>query len=135
MKSKRWYVLEARVKSDTMLTDRMEGKENTFLTLECLDGKGQAIARQWGIVTAFPLWHRIENKIYAPENTEKVRIKLAKRRGQGSVWFDDVRLVERQFLTETFPRRLTPLFKILMYFLLGLSFLIVIIKTRSKTGS
>lgn len=135
VKSKRWYVLEVQVKSDTMLTGKVDGKENTFLTLECLDGKGQTIARKWGIVTAFPLWHRIENRIYAPENTERVRIKLAKRRGQGSVWFDDVRLVERLFLTESFPRRLTPLFNILMYFLLVLSFLTVIIKTRSKTGS
>ena len=128
------YVLRAYVRSDISIPDKEE-HHNTFLTLECLDGKGQTIARKWGILTAFPLWHRIENRIYAPENTERVRIKLAKRRGQGSVWFDDVRLVERLFLTESFPRRLTLLFNILMYFLLVLSFLTVIIKTRSKTGS
>ncbi len=86
-------------------------------------------------MTAFPLWHKRENRIYTPEKTEKIRIKLAKRLGEGSVWFDDVKLVERLFLAGKLPDKLTPFFNFLMYFLLISSFLIVVFKIRSKSKS
>ncbi|MBA7706796.1 hypothetical protein ES703_115653 [subsurface metagenome] len=134
VKPKRWYTLEAQVKSDIMLEEKQD-RNNTFLTLECLDKKGQVIKREWGVVTAFPLWHKRENRIYTPEKTEKIRIKLAKRLGEGSVWFDDVKLVERLFLAGKLPDKLTPFFNFLMYFLLISSFLIVVFKIRSKSKS
>ncbi|GAI84992.1 unnamed protein product, partial [marine sediment metagenome] len=134
VKPKRWYTLEAQVKSDIMLEEKQD-RNNTFLTLECLDKKGQVIKREWGVVTAFPLWHKRENRIYTPEKTEKIRIKLAKRLGEGSVWFDDVKLVERLFLAGKLPDKLTPFFNFLMYFLLISSFLIVVFKIRSRSKS
>jgi len=134
VKPKRWYTLEAQIKSDIMLEEK-PNRNNTFLTLECLDKKSQIIKREWGIVTAFPLWHKRENRIYTPENTRKIRIKLAKRQGEGSVWFDDVKLVERLFLAGKLPDKLTPFFNFLMYFLLAFSFLIVVFKIRSKSKS
>jgi len=94
---KTWYTVEARVRSDIIV----EGKgdyENTFLTLECLDKDDRVIRTEWGIVTAFPKWEKRENKIYAPETTRRIRIKLAKRLGEGSVWFDDVKFTEVPYL-------------------------------------
>jgi len=97
VRPERWYTVEAQVKSDIIV----EGKgdyDNTFLTLECLDRDDQVIKTEWGIVTAFPQWGKRESKVYAPETTRRIRIKLAKRLGQGSVWFDDVRFVEVPYL-------------------------------------
>jgi len=97
VKPRRWYSVEAQVKSDII----MEGKgdyENTFLTLECLDKDDRVIRTEWGIVTAFPKWEKRENRIRAPESTRRIRVKLAKRLGEGSVWFDDVRFVEVPYL-------------------------------------
>ncbi len=136
VKAKRWYSLAVQVKSDITLKERTD-YENTFLTIECLDEKGEAIKRQWGnaFAFAFPLWHERENVIYTPENTKKIRIKLAKRLGDGSVWFDDVKLTERLFLAGKLPDKLTPLFNVLMYSLLVFSFVIVVIKIRSRKNS
>jgi len=97
VKPKRWYAAEVQVRSDIIV----EGKgdyDNTFFTLECLDKDNRVIRTGWGIVTAFPRWDIRENKIYAPQNTRKIRIKLAKRLGEGSVWFDDVRFMEVPYL-------------------------------------
>jgi len=97
VKPKRWYAAEVQVRSDIIV----EGKgdyDNTFFTLECLDKDNRVIRTEWGIVTAFPRWDIRENKIYAPQNTRKIRIKLAKRLGEGSVWFDDVRFMEVPYL-------------------------------------
>ncbi len=136
VKAKRWYSLAVQVKSDITLEERTD-YENTFLTIECLDEEGEAIKRQWGnaYAFAFPLWHERENVIYTPENTRKIRIKLAKRLGDGSVWFDDVKLTERLFLPGKLPDKLTPLFTGLMYFLLVFSFVTVVIKIRSRKKS
>ena len=133
VKAERWYSLAVQVKSDITLKKKTD-YQNTFLTIECLDENGQVIKRQWGnaIAFAFPLWHQRENVIYTPENTRKMRIKLAKRLGEGSVWFDDVKLTERLFLASELPDKLTPLFNVLMYFLLVFSFVTVVIKIRSR---
>jgi len=97
VKPKRWYAVEAQVRSDIIV----EGKgdyDNTFVTLEWLDKDNRGIRKEWGIVTAFPQWARRENRVYAPENTTKIRIKLAKRLGEGSVWFDDVQFMQVPYL-------------------------------------
>ena len=136
VEAKRWYSLAVQVKSDITLKEKTD-YENTFLTIECLDKEDEVIKRQWGnaIAFAFPLWHQRENVIYTPENTRKMRIKLAKRLGEGSVWFDDVKLTERLFLVSKLPDKLTPLFNVLMYFLLVFSFVTVVIKIRSRKNS
>ena len=132
VRGERWYTLEAEVKSDIMLGEKLEGNENTFLTLECLDKEDNIIKREWGIVTAFPLWHKRETKIYAPGNTRKIRIRLAKRKGEGSVWFDGVKMKERLFFADELPEKLTPVVSFFFYSLLVFSFLAVVLKTRSK---
>ena len=136
VKPSRWYSLEVQVRSDITLGKKTD-YVNTFLTLECLDKDAEVIKRQWGNASAFafPLWHKRENLIYTPENTRKIRIKLAKRLGEGSVWFDDVRLVEHLFLASRLPVELTPFFSFFMYSLLIFSFITVIIKIRSKRRS
>ena len=89
----RYYVLKAHVKSDMPLKD--EGtKDNVFLALECLDEKNQVIRSDYGIGGVSSLWQEKTKQIYAPEETEKIRIKVAKRQGEGSVWFDELTLEE-----------------------------------------
>lgn len=87
------YVLRAYVRSDISVPDK-EDHYNTFLTLECLDKKGQMITREWGIVNAPSSWQLRGSTIFTPPDTRRISIKLAKRQGEGSVWFDEVRLVE-----------------------------------------
>ena len=89
----RYYVLKAHVKSDMPLKD--EGtKDNVFLALECLDEKNQVIRSDYGISGVSSLWQEKTKQIYAPEETEKISIKVAKRQGEGSVWFDELTLEE-----------------------------------------
>jgi len=89
----RCHTLGAYVRSDTGSSQNVE-TENTFLTLECLDDEDRVIAREWGIVSAGPSWELKKTRIYSPPGTLKMRIKVAKRTGEGSVWFDDLGLIE-----------------------------------------
>ena len=90
-KPDRYYILKAYVRSDMSLTSE-EQKDNTFLGFECLDAKNQVIRSDYGIISASSLWQEKVKQIYAPERTEKIRIKVAKRKGEGSVWFDELEL-------------------------------------------
>ncbi len=93
VEDKRYYALRVYVRSD--ITDiEEEDYANTFLSLECLDKEGDVLEKNWGIVNTTSSWEPRENSISTPPGSEKIRIKLAKRQGQGSVWFDEVKLVE-----------------------------------------
>lgn len=93
VKAERYYTLSARVRSDIASSEKIKGG-NTFLTLECLDDKNKVIAREWGVVNAGSSWRLKKTQVYTPPGTLKMRIKLGKRQGEGSVWFDDLRLIE-----------------------------------------
>jgi len=128
------YTLRGYIRSDITIPDK-EDYANTFLTLECLNWKKKVIERKWGIVNATSSWELEQNTIFTPPGTRKIRVMLAKRQGEGSVWFDEVKLVEHLFLAGDLPDKLTPFFNFLIYFLLAFSFLTVVIKIRSKSKS
>ena len=81
-----FYILRAYVKSD------IDVYKNALLSIECRDGNDKIIKEEHGTVSAVSSWQLRENSIFTPANTEKIRIKLAKRQGEGSVWFDNVEL-------------------------------------------
>lgn len=93
VRSERYYTLKGRLKSNIALT---EGKDdwNAFLVVQCLDEERKVIAEQIGQLKAAPFWELGQVGLYAPENTDKMRVKLAKRQGQGSVWFDNIEIIE-----------------------------------------
>jgi len=93
VRPERYYTLKGRLKSNIALT---EGKDdwNAFLALQCLDKERKVIAEQIGQLKVGPFWELGQVGLYAPENTDKMRIKLAKRQGQGSVWFDNIEITE-----------------------------------------
>lgn len=91
VESKRYYLLKAYVRSDITIPGEVKG-EDTFLTLECLGWKGSLIRRDYGIVSTTSSWEEKIRQIYAPKGTKKVRVRLAKRQGEGSVWFDRLEL-------------------------------------------
>lgn len=130
VKPKKWYTLEAQVRSDITFRVRQIKRdyENTFLTLECLNKDGRVIRREWGNTMAFPLWHKRETSVYTPEGTRKIRMKLAKRMGQGRVWFDDVRLIRSSSLEHFSPEKLDKTFRFAMYGLVVVSFLGIILR-------
>jgi len=87
----RYYVLKAYVKSDIALKGE-EGKDNAFLRLECLDKENQVIRTDYEIITATSFWQQYMRQMYAPQGTNKIRINIAKRQGEGSIWFDGLEL-------------------------------------------
>ena len=92
-RGRRYYTLRAYIKSDIVI-DAKTSYGNTFLTLECLDEKGRIIRSDYGIVNALSFWQQKVRQIYAPAGTIAVKVKLAKRQGEGSIWFDDIELEE-----------------------------------------
>ena len=131
--SKQYYALEGYVKSDISISREGDYK-NTLLTLECLNEKNEVIKREWGIVNADLSWQLKQSAIITPKDTEKLRIKLAKRQGQGSVWFDDFELIELpSYLKSPFLRKVLQdkpffIFYFLIYSLLIFSLVKVILK-------
>jgi len=136
VRSKRYYILRAYVRSDIVILEKKD-YENTFLTLECLNHKYEIIKRDYGIVNATLLWKPLEGSVYAPEGTEKIRIKLAKRKGEGSVWFDKVEIIEKPpYMRFSFLRKAlkdTPffIFYLSVYLILLASLLRVILKRQN----
>ena len=130
VKPRKWYTLEAQVRSDITFRVReiKRDYENTFLTLECLDEDGRVLRREWGITMAFPLWHKRQTSVYTPEGTREIRVKLAKRMGRGRVWFDDVRLTRSSWLEHFWPKKVDKAFRFTMYGLLVIGFLGIILR-------
>jgi len=91
VKPDKYYLLTAYLKSNIPVSGE-GGGGNAFLGFECLDAKNQVIRSDYGIISASSLWQEKVKQIYAPERTEKIRIKIAKRQGEGSVWFDELEL-------------------------------------------
>ncbi len=87
----KYYVIKAYVKSDMSLMGEDE-KDNAFFGFECLDEENQIIRSDYGIITATSFWQQEIRQIYAPPATNKIRVNLAKRQGEGSVWFDKLEL-------------------------------------------
>ena len=131
--SDKYYTLKGYVKSDIFIS-RENDYKNTFLTLECLNEKNEVIRKEWGIVNADPLWQLKQSAVITPKDTEKLRIKLAKRQGQGSVWFDNFELIELpSYLKSTFLRKILQdkpffIFYFLIYSLLVFFLVKVILK-------
>ena len=96
MKSRTYYTLKAYLRSDITIPEKKD-YANTFLTLECLDEEYQVVKRVWGITNATLLWQSRETEIFTPPDAWKIRIKLAKRQGQGSVWFDGLELIRHRY--------------------------------------
>jgi len=78
------YILRAQVKSDITITGK-EDYDNTFLTVECLNWRKKVIKKDYGIVNAIASWQKKVQHIYTARGTRKIRIRLAKRQGEGSV--------------------------------------------------
>jgi len=93
VKSKKYYLLQAYVRSDMTILEKTD-YDNTFLGLQCLNEKGEVIRENYGVTSATFSWQPKMQQIYTPRKTKKIRIRLAKRQGEGSVWFDNVRLFE-----------------------------------------
>jgi len=91
VKPDKYYILKAYLKSDISVSGE-DGGGNAFLGFDYLDAKNQVIRSDYGIISAPSFWQEKVKQIYAPEGTEKIRIKLAKRQGEGSVWFDELEL-------------------------------------------
>jgi len=133
VRPKRYYILKAYVRSDIVIPEKKD-YENTFLTLEGLNDKYEIIKRDYGIVNAALLWQPQEGSIYAPGGTTKIRIKLAKRQGEGSIWFDEVELIEKpSYMRFSFLRKALKdipffVFYISVYLILLASLLRVILK-------
>ena len=89
----KYYALSAYLKSDIAVSEEKDDW-NTFLVVQCLDEERKVIAEQMGQLKAAPFWELGQTGLYAPENTDQVRVKLAKRQGQGSVWFDNLKITE-----------------------------------------
>ena len=89
----KYYLLKAYTKSNIVIRTE-KNYQNTFLTLECLDKNNRVINKYWGIVNAVSSWQQKEVLIASPDDTKKIRVKLAKRQGEGSVWFDNLELIE-----------------------------------------
>jgi len=96
VKPKTYYTLKAYLRSDITIPEK-EDYANTFLTLECLDEEYQVVKRVWGITNGTLLWQSRETVIFTPPDAWKIRIKLAKRQGQGSVWFDGLELIRHRY--------------------------------------
>ena len=133
VRPKRYYTLRSYVRSDIVIPEKKD-YENTFLTLECLNEKYEIIKRDYGIVNAALWWQLKEGSVYAPGGTTKIRIKLAKRQGEGSVWFDAVELIEKpSYMRFSFLRKALKdipffVFYISVYLILLASLLRVILK-------
>jgi len=136
VRSKRYYILRAYVRSDIVIPEKKD-YQNTFLTLECLNDKHEIINTNYGIVNATLLWQFKEGSIYAPGDTTKIRIKLAKRQGEGSVWFDKVQIIEKpSYMRFSFLRKALKdipffVFYLSVYLILLASLLRVILKRQN----
>ncbi len=127
-RSGRYYALSAYLKSDIAVSGEKDDW-NTFLVVQCLDEERKVILEQMGQLQAAPFWELRQTGLYAPENTDQIRVKLAKRQGQGSVWFDNLKITESAwYMKVELIRRILedkPFF--IFYFSLYLTLLICLI--------
>jgi len=90
-KPEKYYSFTAYVKSDIGVA-RKTDYQNTFLWLDYLDKEGKIIKEESGPIYVASSWGLYGRVILTPTKTEKIRVKLGKRLGEGSVWFDGIEL-------------------------------------------
>ena len=90
-RTEQYYSFSAYVKSDIRV-ERKTDFQNTFLWLDYLDKEGKVIKEEYGAIYATSPWELYGRVILTPAETEKIQIKLGKRLGEGSVWFDGIKL-------------------------------------------
>jgi len=90
-KPEKYYSFTAYVKSDIGVA-RKTDYQNTFLWLDCLDKEGKVIKEDPSPVYVASSWGLYGRVVLTPTKTEKIQVKLGKRLGEGSVWFDGIEL-------------------------------------------
>ncbi len=90
-KPEQYYSFTTYVKSDIKV-EKETDYQNTFLWLDYLDEKGSIIKEEPSSIFAASLWKLYGRVVLTPAKTEKIRVRLGKRLGEGSVWFDAVEL-------------------------------------------
>jgi hypothetical protein len=90
-KPEKYYSFTACIKSDIRV-ERKTDYQNTFLWLDYLDKEGKIIKEDSGAIYAVSSWRPYGRVILTPTKTKKIRVKLGKRLGEGSVWFDGIEL-------------------------------------------
>ena len=91
VKPDQYYSFTAYVRSDIRV-ERKTNYQNAFLWLDYLDKKGKVIKEEFGSIYATSSWRVYGRVTLVPPETEKIRVKLGKRLGEGSVWFDEIEL-------------------------------------------
>ena len=133
VKPEKGYTLRVYSRSDIIIP-REEGNWSTFLALECLNKEREIIENNMIQLNISYSWKPHIISIHASENTEKMRIKLAKRKGGGSVWFDNLEIVKLTwYMKSTFLHRIAedkPFF--IFYFAVYLALLISLIRIILK---
>ncbi len=124
---KKYYVLRAYVRSNIIVVGK-EDRDNAFFSIECLGENGKVIKQTYQTFNANSSWEQEEGAIWTAEGTENIRIKLAKRQGEGSVWFDDVELVKQRIMANIFKDKGFFIFYISLYLVLGISLLRLVLK-------
>jgi len=90
-KPQQYYSFTSYVKSDIRVKKETD-YQNAFLWLDYLDKDGEVIKEDFGAIYAAASWRLYGRVVLTPAKTEKVRVKLGKRLGDGSVWFDGIEL-------------------------------------------
>jgi len=134
VRPKTYYTLRAQVRSDITIPDK-EDQANTLLTLEALDKENKVVKREWGITNATLLWQTRENVIFTSPETAQLRIKLAKRQGEGYVWFDALELIRHPYPPHLWGDKPFFVFYFALYAILAVSLLRMILKkTEPPSG-
>jgi len=129
--ARKYYVVRAQVKSNIIVFGK-EDVDNGFFLLQCLNSKDEVIREEYGTFSADLSWEQKEVSIFTAKDTEKLRVRLAKRQGEGSVWFDDVELIKYPFLANIAKDKLFLIFYICLYLTLLVLLLRVVIKKPTK---
>jgi len=127
IKPRTYYVLRAYVKSNVIIFDQ-ENVDNGFFVVQCLNGKDEVIREEYGTFNAGLSWEQKEVSVFTAEGTEKLRVRLAKRQGEGSVWFDDVEITKNPFLANIAKDKLFFIFYIFLYLTLLVLLLRAVLK-------
>ena len=135
VKPDKYYILKAYLKSDIPVSGE-NGGGNAFFGFDYLDVKGQVIEEDYSIINTTSFWQQEIRQIYAPPKTNKIRVKLAKRQGEGSVWFDEFEIVKLTwYMKSAFLQRIAEdkpffIFYFSVYFILLLLLLRLILKRQ-----
>jgi len=125
--------VRAYVKSNITVFGK-EDVDNGFFLLQSLNLKDEVLREEYGTFNADLSWKQKEASILTAEDTEKLRIRLAKRQGEGSVWFDDVELMKYPYLANIAKDKAFFIFYICLYLTLVVLLLRVVLKKPAKSA-